>query len=262
MAVLLGQPETENQQETWVQAEARGVDLHRLPRHIAVIMDGNGRWAKAMGKPRIFGHRAGAESVQELVTACRELGIEYVTLYAFSSENWKRPKLEVNALMVLLEEFLRKKIQEMRENGIRLNSIGHTHTLPMAAKRALREAEESTAQCDRPVLTLALSYGGRNEIVEAAKRLARRAQTGEIDPEAIDNETFAAELMTADMPEPDLLVRTSGEMRVSNFLLWQIAYSEIWITPVFWPDFGRDQLFEALVEYQRRDRRFGLVNER
>lgn len=260
MSVLLAQPESDTRHQTVAEAESRGIDLKRLPSHVAVIMDGNGRWAKDMGKPRISGHRAGTESVREMVRTCRALDVEYLTLYAFSSENWKRPRLEIEALMILLETFLRSEVEEMKENGIRLNSIGNTDSLPKAAKRALESAEAATRGGERMTLTLALSYGGRNEIVEAAKRLAADVKDGQLDPEAITPAVFASRLMTADMPDPDLLIRTSGEMRVSNFLLWQIAYAEIWVTSTFWPDFRRTHLFDALADYQRRERRFGRVD--
>ncbi len=259
MAIVLDHPETEQQQQTWEQARSKGIDLEKLPRHIAVIMDGNGRWARGFGKPRVEGHRQGARTVREIVTTCRELGVEYLTLYAFSSENWRRPKLEVSALMILLETYLRAEIKEMQENGVRLNAIGNIDSLPAPARKALEQARTATADCKRLVLTLALSYGGRNEIVEAAKQLMRQVQNGELDPETLTPELFSSALMTADMPDPDLLIRTSGEMRVSNFLLWQIAYAEMWVTQTLWPDFDREHLFDAIVDFQRRERRFGLV---
>lgn len=257
VAELTTNPE---QQETLKQAELAGVDLARLPRHIAVIMDGNGRWAKAMHRPRIEGHRAGIKSVREIVRSCRQLQIPYLTLYAFSAENWKRPNHEINALMVLLCTFLKREIKEMRDNGIRLNAIGHLADLPQPVQRALQHAKEQTAAGTKMQLNLALSYGGRQELVDAAKKLAIQALNNEIDPNTITQEMFASQLTTSGMPDPDLLIRTSGELRVSNFLLWQIAYSEIWITPTLWPDFRKPHLFESLHDFQGRHRRFGGVD--
>jgi len=222
-------------------------------------MDGNGRWAKERGLPRREGHRAGAESVREVVEACKELGIKYLTLYAFSSENWNRPRPEIKALMELLERFLRKKTPEMHKQGVRLQAIGRLDALPDSCRKQLDQAMTQTAANTDLDLILALSYGAREEIVDAVRQLAREAVSGDRDPETIDNETISQHLYTAGIPDPDLLVRTSGECRLSNFLLWQISYAEIVITSKFWPDFRKADLHEAIAEYTRRNRRFGTV---
>lgn len=261
MVVGVAQPTTESKEATLSQAKERGVDLSRLPRHIAVIMDGNGRWAKGLGKPRIEGHRQGIKSVRETVTTCRELGIPYLTLYAFSVENWKRPRLEIDALMQLLRTFLLDEIEEMRENDIRLHSIGRTEDLPGSVRKVLRKAQEETRHCETMQLNLALSYGGRTEISTAARRIAEDVRAGRLDPDTVSPELFSTYLSTAGMPDPDLMIRTSGEFRVSNFLLWEIAYAELWITSVLWPDFRKGHLLSAILDYQRRDRRFGRVDE-
>lgn len=249
-----------HQQETQQRAEAAGVNLSRLPKHVAIIMDGNGRWAKTAHKPRIEGHRAGIKSVREIVRTCRRLEIPQLTLYAFSSENWKRPGAEVNALMILLCNFLNREIREMKENGIRLNTIGHIHELPRAVNKALDKAKAATADGDVMQLSLALSYGGRQEIMDATRRIAQAVQDGLMKPEDINDELFERYLDTSGYPDLDLLIRTSGEVRVSNFLLWQIAYSEIWITDVLWPDFRQEHFFQALCGFQNRQRRFGGVD--
>lgn len=228
-----------------------------IPRHIAIIMDGNGRWAAGRGLPRREGHRAGAGSVEEVLRACGDLGVKYLTLYAFSSENWKRPESEVNALMGLLAQFLREKTPSLMRNNIRLRVIGHLERLPARNRRQLADSIGQTAKNDGLTLVVALSYGSREEIVDAARALMRKAQAGGIDPAELDVETFGNHLYTAGLPDPDLLIRTSGECRVSNFLLWQISYAEIVITDVFWPDFRRPHLEAAIAEYQRRHRRFG-----
>ncbi len=228
-----------------------------IPRHIAIIMDGNGRWAKERGLPRREGHRAGAESVRECVEACKELGVEYLTLYAFSSENWNRPAAEVTALMALLERFLEEKAEELMKQDVRLRAIGHLDRLPDRTRRKLDKAIERTAGNSSLTLILALSYGAREEIAEAARSLAMDAAAGKIDPSKIDCAALASRLYTAGLPDPDLLIRTSGELRVSNFLLWQISYAEIVIYKKFWPDFRQADLFEAAQEYARRHRRFG-----
>lgn len=251
---------TNNQKETLHLAEAHGVDLTRLPKHVAIIMDGNGRWAKSAKKPRIEGHRAGIQSVREIVRTCRELEIPYLTLYAFSAENWKRPSAEVNALMILLCNFLKREIREMQENNICLQTIGRTAELPKPVQRALENSKRETASGQKMTLSLALSYGGRNEIVDATKKIASLVQQNQLTIEDITPDIFSAHLDTAGYPDPDLLIRTSGEMRISNFLLWQIAYSEIWINPVLWPDFRKKNLFEALADFQNRNRRFGGVD--
>ncbi|MCB1203589.1 MAG: isoprenyl transferase [Verrucomicrobiae bacterium] len=228
-----------------------------IPGHIAIIMDGNGRWAAARGLPRRDGHRAGADSVEEVLRACGDLGVKYLTLYAFSSENWKRPQAEITALMGLLAHFLKEKTPVLMKNNIRLRVIGHLERLPMRNQKQLRESMAVTAGNDGLTLVVALSYGSREEIVDAARALMIEAKAGITDPATLDNETFARHLYTADFPDPDLLIRTSGECRVSNFLLWQISYAEIVITEVFWPDFRRPHLEDAIGEYQRRHRRFG-----
>ncbi|MBK1792176.1 isoprenyl transferase [Persicirhabdus sediminis] len=228
-----------------------------VPRHIAVIMDGNGRWANERGLPRRDGHRAGAESVREAVDACRELGVEYLTLYAFSSENWKRPKAEVEALMSLLEKFLKDKLPEMLKQNVRLHAIGQLDRLPAKCRKQIDKSINKTASNTGLNLVLALSYGAREEIVDAAKQLAQKVADGELAPEQIDNQLFASHLYTADFPDPDLMIRTSGELRVSNFLLWQISYAELVISQKFWPDFRAADMHAAVAEYGKRNRRFG-----
>ncbi len=231
----------------------RQLDPARLPRHVAIIMDGNGRWARQRRLPRVAGHRAGVQAVRETVEVAARLGIEILTLYAFSRENWKRPPSEVGTLMALLREFLGQELNEIARNDIRLSVIGRLDDLEAAVRRDVESALRTTATNRGMELCIALSYGGRTEIVDACKSIMRSG----IDPDEVDPELFARHLYTAGRPEPDLLVRTSGEMRVSNFLLWQIAYAEIWVTETLWPDFRRRQLFEALLEFQRRERRYG-----
>jgi undecaprenyl diphosphate synthase len=230
-----------------------------VPRHVAIIMDGNGRWAKERGLPRLEGHRAGAESVREVMEACIELGVEYLTLYAFSSENWSRPATEVGALMGLLDRFLDEKAKDLDRQNVRLLAIGQLDRLPVKTRALIERIKARTANNTTMTLVLALSYGGREEIVTAARSLATDAVEGKISPSDIDGELFASRLQTAGIPDPDLLVRTSGEMRVSNFLLWQISYAEIVIVKKFWPDFRQGDLFETVQEYQRRHRRFGAL---
>jgi undecaprenyl diphosphate synthase len=230
-----------------------------IPRHIAIIMDGNGRWARERGLPRREGHRAGAEAVREVLDACRELGVEYLTLYAFSSENWNRPQDEVSALMTLLDRFLREKAKDIEGRNIRLQAIGQLDRLPAKTRRLLDSIIARTAANTATTLVLALSYGAREEIVAAARHIAEQAAAGTLDPATVDHELFAARLQTAGIPDPDLLIRTSGEMRVSNFLLWQISYAEIVIVRKNWPDFRHADLLEAVAEYQRRHRRFGAL---
>lgn len=234
-------------------------DFPEIPRHIAVIMDGNGRWAKERGLPRREGHRAGAESVREICDACIELGVEYLTLYAFSSENWNRPADEVKALMSLLDRFLKEKSKDLDRQDIRLLAIGQLEKLPVKTRKLLDSIIARTADHKALTLVLALSYGGREEIVCAAKSLAADAAAGRISIDEIDDSLFASRLQTAGIPDPDLLVRTSGEMRVSNFLLWQISYAEIVIVRKFWPDFRRNDLTDAVREYQQRHRRYGAL---
>ena len=237
------------------------LDKARLPGHVAIIMDGNGRWARKRYLPRIMGHRQGAKTVKEIVTAARELGISYLTLYAFSTENWNRPEEEVNALMDLLYEYLLKEAAELLGNRIRLNAVGELHRLPDKVLRCLEQTMRDTAENSQMVLTLALSYGGRQEIVHAARRFAEMCLEGRARPEDLDTAIFSSLLWTADMPDPDLVIRTSGEMRISNFLLYQAAYSELYITDTLWPDFNRQEFEKALLDYQTRERRFGMTSE-
>lgn len=240
-------------------AAAENLDPHRMPLHVAVIMDGNGRWARRRLLNRIRGHEAGAETVRRIVRASREVGLAYLTLYAFSTENWQRPNAEVNALMGLLERFLDGEQAQLMENNIRLRAIGQTGRLPGGVKAALERVTSATSANDGMTLILALSYGGRDEIVTMAKNLAQEAAAGRLDADRIDARTVADRLETAGIPDPDLLIRTSGEMRISNFLLWQIAYAEIFFTDTLWPDFSRQEFLSILSAYQRRERRFGRV---
>lgn len=233
--------------------------MGETPRHVAVIMDGNGRWAQARGLPRLAGHEAGSKSIERCVQACIDTGVEYLTLYAFSSENWKRPAMEVNGLMLLLEKFLNQKRDEMVREGIRLHHIGRMHELPSVCQRKLREVMDATASNTRLHLVLALSYSGRAEIVDAVQSLAADAASGAIQPGAITPDLFASRLTTAGMPDPDLLIRTSGEMRISNFLLWQLSYTEIHVTKKLWPDFQKEDFLAALDDYRSRSRRYGGV---
>lgn len=232
-----------------------------LPRHIAIIMDGNGRWARKRSLNRIRGHREGAESVRDIVRACREMGIEVLTLYAFSTENWQRPRHEISALMSLLKGFLRSELAEMMENGIRLNAIGQTERFPADVVKVLQEVMDMTRKNPGMLLNLALSYGGRDEIVAAARKIAAEVVAGRLQAEEITEAVFSSYLYTQGMPEPDLLIRTSGEMRISNFLLWQIAYTEIYVTSTLWPDFRREELIHIVHEYQKRERRFGVTGD-
>lgn len=237
------------------------INLEKLPQHIAVIMDGNGRWAKQHNKPRVFGHRNGVRSVREVTEAAAELGVPYLTLYAFSTENWKRPHTEVNALMGLLVDTLHKEIETLMKNNIRLQAIGDLSKLPSSTHRALLDGIEKTRHNTRMTLVLALNYSAKWEIIEAARKLAQEVQADKLDPNAIDEKIFANALSTSGMPDPELLIRTSGETRISNFLLWQIAYAELYFTPVFWPDFRKENLYEAIIDYQQRERRFGKISE-
>jgi len=233
------------------------VDKNRLPAHIAIIMDGNGRWAQKRRLPRSFGHRTGVESLRDIVKICAELKIRILTVYAFSTENWKRPLEEVHTLMNLLVEYLHKEIEELCRNGVRVNPIGRLGDLPPSAREALQMAMERSAGNKGLVLNVALNYGGRTEIVDAVRAIASRVEKGELQAEEIDDRTISNHLYTAGQPDPDLLIRPSGDYRVSNFLLWQLAYTEFWLTPVMWPEFRRIHLLRALVDFQRRDRRFG-----
>ncbi|MBV6653655.1 MAG: isoprenyl transferase [Mameliella sp.] len=237
------------------------IDLNKLPRHIAVIMDGNGRWAKQHGKPRVFGHKNGVTSVREVTEAAAELGVEYVTLYAFSTENWNRPKLEVSALMRLLVETLSNEINTLNKNNIRLQAIGDLSKLPSITYKALLAGIEKTKNNNRMTLVLALNYSGRWEVTEAVKALAEKVQTGELSAGDITPSSVDDYLSTKGIPDPELLIRTSGELRISNFLLWQIAYSELYFTNTFWPDFRKGNLYKAIIDYQGRERRFGKTSE-
>lgn len=232
------------------------LDFSKLPKHIAVIMDGNGRWAERRKLPRIEGHRSGAESIQEVVETSARLGISYLTLFAFSKENWKRPKSEVSTLWKLLLEYLKKEDKVLMENQFKLNVIGQMEQIPRNTRRELERVIEMTKNNTRMIVTLALNYSGRQEIMDAVKKIAADITA----LESLDEKTFSRYLYTSDIPDPDLLIRTSGELRISNFLLWQIAYSEIWITPVFWPDFRRKHILQALVDFQKRERRFGDIH--
>jgi len=240
-------------------ALARTVDYERLPRHVAVIMDGNGRWAQLRRKRRIEGHRAGTASVREIVEGAARLGIEHLTLYAFSVENWRRPVSEVSALMGLLKHYLESEIQTLIESNVRLNTIGRSDGLAADVKKGLERAVARTSSCNGLTLNVALNYGGRTEIVDAVRRLVTDAVASGRAADSIDETTIGSYLYTAGQPDPDLLIRTSGELRVSNFLLWQIAYAEIWVTEVLWPDFRRRHLLEAVLDYQKRERRYGGV---
>ena len=231
----------------------------RLPRHIAIIMDGNGRWAEKRNKPRTFGHEAGVSAVKEVVKAASEIKIQYVTLYTFSVENWKRPRSEVSALMSLLSRTTRRELNELIKNDVKLQTIGRIHSLPTTKQKVLQHAVEKTRDNNGLVLTLALNYGGRTEILDAVKAIANSVRSGVMDINDIDDELFSEFLYTADMPDPDLLIRTSGEHRISNFLLWQTSYTELYIIDTLWPDFGKLQLFEAVVDYQKRIRKFGKI---
>ncbi len=235
----------------------RRLDLAALPRHVAVIMDGNGRWARQRDRPRVEGHRAGVDAVRDIVEASAQLGLEVLTLYAFSTENWKRPRFEIWTLMNLLKEYLRRELDNLRTNGIRLQVVGRWRELDDSVVRELEHAMEATRECDKMVLNVALNYSGRCEIVDACRQIVSDWASGK--GADIDEETIGRYLYTAGSPDPDLLIRTSGEMRVSNFLLWQIAYTELWVTDALWPDFRRRELFEAICEYQNRERRFGAV---
>lgn len=237
------------------------IDLLRLPQHIAIIMDGNGRWAKGKGKLRVFGHRNGVQSVRDVVEGAAELGVKYITLYTFSSENWNRPKLEVSAIMELMIATIHKEISNFMKNNIRLNAIGDLNMLPAKAYTELTGAIEKTSGNTGITLTLALSYSSRRELVQAAKNIADKVKKGELDVADIDEETFENNLYTSGMPDPELMIRTSGEYRISNYLLWQIAYAELYFTPKLWPDFRREDLFEAIIDYQKRERRFGMISE-
>ena len=237
------------------------IDRERLPQHVAIIMDGNGRWAKERGKPRIFGHQSAIRSVREINEACAELGVSYLTLYAFSTENWNRPAEEVGGLMTLFGQTLKNETATLLKNGIRLVISGDLSRMPKATYRLIQPALDATKDCKRMVLNLALSYSGRWDITEAARKIAREVKDGRLEPEDITQDTVNAALVTAGMPDPELLIRTSGELRISNFLLWQLAYSELYFTDKYWPDFRKEDLYEAILDYQHRERRFGKTSE-
>lgn len=232
-----------------------------IPEHIAIIMDGNGRWARKRGLPRAAGHKQGVETVRDIVKACVGLGVRYLTLYTFSTENWKRPKDEITTLMRLIVKSLQNETNELHANGVRLSTIGNKDSLPDVVRQELEQAVVKTSANTKLTLNLALSYSGRWEIIEAAKRIGEMIKDGQIRSEDVTESVFSSLLTTKDMPDPDLLIRSGGEFRVSNFLLWQIAYSEFFVTDVLWPEFKRQHLYEAIKDYQKRERRFGLVSE-
>ena len=236
-----------------------GVPADKIPRHIAVIMDGNGRWARQRGLPRLEGHRRGSEAVRACTAGCIEAGVSFLTLYAFSKENWQRPPDEVKSLMNLLDRFLAERIAEIMERNIRLRAIGHLDDLPDHTRRRLDDAMTRSADNTALTLTLALSYGSRTELTDAVRAIAREVRAGRLEPDAVTEETISSHLYTADLPDPDLLIRTSGEMRISNFLLWQLSYTEIVVTPKLWPEFDKEDLFAAVREYAGRQRRYGGI---
>ncbi len=235
------------------------ININDLPSHVAIIMDGNGRWAKSKNMPRIEGHRMGVERAEEIITASRELGIKYLTLFAFSTENWQRPKNEVEFLMSLLKRYLESKENELLEQDIRFNVMGRISLLPKDVVSVIERVQKVTSDCKSMVLTLALSYGGRAEITDAAKKLALRVAAGDLLIEDVDEELFSKFLYSPWIPDPDLLIRTGGELRISNFMLWELAYTELYFTETLWPDFTKEHFFEAIKDYQRRERRFGKV---
>ena len=237
------------------------IDFDNLPRHVAIIMDGNGRWAKKRKKPRLYGHKVGADSVSDIVEVCREIGIKYLTLYAFSSENWQRPAKEVSGLMSILKRYLDSELPRMQKNSIKLVSIGDRERLPEAVRASLDKAISDTAGNTKLTLNLALSYGSRDELVRAVKKISRLCLEGSLDPATISAETLAENLDTAGIPDPDLLIRTGGESRLSNFLLWQASYAEIFFTDVMWPDFRKEVFIQALSDYQVRERRYGRTGD-
>ena len=242
-------------------SDISSIDLNRLPHHVAIIMDGNGRWAQKRRQPRLFGHKAGAESVRNIVKTCREIGIEYLTLYAFSSENWCRPAQEVNGLMSILKNFLESELPRMQKNDIRLMSIGDRQRLPDEVRESLERGIAATSGNSSLTLNLALSYGSRDEIIRAVKAISSLCVKGEMTPDQITDQIINENLDTCQLPDPDLLIRTGGEARLSNFLLWQISYSEIYFTETMWPDFRKESFLQALFEYQSRERRFGRIGD-
>lgn len=247
--------QTEKDKKLQEQVKSSGA----IPEHIAIIMDGNGRWAQKKGNIRLFGHRAGVESVRDITESCAQLGVEYLTLYAFSTENWDRPPAEINGLMKLLVQTLRNEAERLNRNDIKLVTIGQTERLPERCQRQLQEVIDLTADNKRMQLCLALSYSGRWDIKKAVKSIAEEVEKGNITPDQVDDDLIGSFLSTASVPDPDLIIRTSGEFRISNFLLWQLAYSELYITETYWPDFRRDELYKAIFSFQKRDRRYGKV---
>ena len=237
------------------------IDRERLPQHIAIIMDGNGRWAKERGKQRLFGHQSAIQSVREVSEASADIGVKYLTLYAFSTENWNRPLAEVSGLMSLLATTITKEVVTMNKNSIKLNAIGDLKSLPKANYEQLMQAIADTSHNTRMTLTLALSYSGRWDLTQASRRMAEDVKAGKLQPEAVNDQLVSSYLSTAGMPDPELLIRTSGEERISNFLLWQLAYSELYFTSKYWPDFRKADLYEAILNYQGRERRFGKTSE-
>lgn len=252
---LTNTEQTKADQEKQLELKKSG----EIPEHIAIIMDGNGRWARSKGSIRLHGHKVGVDSVRDITESCAQLGVKYLTLYAFSTENWGRPSAEVRGLMRLLVSSLRKEADNLHENNIKLVTIGQTDRFPEDCKKQLKEAIELTEDNDRLQLCLALSYSGRWDITEAVKKIGNHVKEGRLDPTLINDQMITDHLSTAEVPDPDLIIRTSGEYRISNFLLWQLAYSELYITEQFWPDFRRDELYKAIDSYQSRDRRFGKV---
>jgi undecaprenyl diphosphate synthase len=235
----------------------QNIDKKKLPRHIAIIMDGNGRWAKQRGKERIFGHENGIQAVRETVEAAGEIGVKYLTFYAFSTENWCRPQKEVDTLMELLVSAIKNETPELMEKGVKLHAIGDLNSLPKKCRKELDDAMELTKNNSLVNVIIALSYSSQWEIVDAVKKIGQKVKSGDLQPEEINKQEFQNHLQTSDFPDPDLLIRTSGELRISNFLLWQIAYAELYFTPVLWPDFRKKHFFQAIVDYQRRERRYG-----
>ena len=237
------------------------INMERIPQHVAIIMDGNGRWAKSKGLDRIFGHREGVDSVDKVMEAASDLGVKYITLYAFSTENWNRPEQEVNALMEILSQALKKYIEKISKNNVRLMVVGDKSRLSQLTLSNLSEAEKMTEMNTGLTMILAISYSSRWEIVEAAKRIASEVKAGSLNVDQIDEKVFSDHLATAGIPDPDLLIRTSGELLIINFLMWQLSYSELYFTPVSWPEFKKEQFFEAIIDYQKRERRFGKTSE-
>lgn len=248
--------------EQKIQSLLNEIDLTKTPQHVAIIMDGNGRWAKKKGLPRAAGHHSGVKSLKKIVIACKDLNIKYLTVYAFSTENWKRPQEEVSYLMKLLVNALKTEIKELHENKVKIKAIGRLEYLPEASQKAIKGAEKLTKDNEALTLVIALNYGGRAEIVDAVKKMLPDLQTGKMNINNLDETIFSEYLYNSEIPDPDLVIRTAGESRLSNFLLWQIAYSEFYITPVLWPDFDKNNLIEAIHNYQKRERRFGGINNK